>query len=125
MSTRSYIAIERQDGTYDAVYCHFDGYVEGGVGEALYTCYNNRESAEEIISLGNRRSLNEPPLDNKEDLYENEPYTKFKDLDKLRKTLESVDYLYIWGLDDKWRVITESRWRGHETKTQLLQEFFK
>ena len=119
------MAIERPDGTYDAIYCHYDGYVKDGVGEVLYTCYNDRDSADEIISLGNRRALYGRPLNDPEYLYENEPYIKLKDLDELKKALEGINFLYIWGLDDKWRVITESWWRGHETKTQLLQEFFK
>jgi len=35
MATRSNIAIENQDGTVSAIYCHFDGYIDG-VGEILY-----------------------------------------------------------------------------------------
>lgn len=29
MSTRSTIKIKRKDGTETAIYCHFDGYIEG------------------------------------------------------------------------------------------------
>lgn len=51
MSTRSRIAIKRKDGSYDSVYCHFDGY-PSGVGNKLVSNYNNSSDAEKIIKLG-------------------------------------------------------------------------
>ena len=51
MSTRSRIAIKRKDGSYDSVYCHFDGY-PSGVGNTLVNNYNNSSDAEKIIKLG-------------------------------------------------------------------------
>ena len=35
MSTRSNIGIINEDGSVRVVYCHFDGYLTGGVGEQL------------------------------------------------------------------------------------------
>jgi hypothetical protein len=57
MSTRSVIAAKFRDGTYRSVYCHFDGYIMGGVGEKLYTSYNTQEQVEELILHGDISSL--------------------------------------------------------------------
>lgn len=51
MSTRSVIAIENADGTYDGVYCHFDGYPEG-VGKTLVENYSDKEKVKALIELG-------------------------------------------------------------------------
>lgn len=51
MSTRSSIAVKRADGTVLAVYCHFDGYLEG-VGAALLAQHNSQEKAEALVGLG-------------------------------------------------------------------------
>ena len=56
MSTRSTIAIERKDGTRTAIYCHWDGYIEG-VGVTLQLAYNTAEKVEELLKLGNISSL--------------------------------------------------------------------
>ena len=56
MATRSNIEIENKDGTVSAIYCHFDGYIDG-VGEILYKNYNTREKLEQLIALGDISSL--------------------------------------------------------------------
>lgn len=58
MSTRSTITAKLNDGSYRAVYCHWDGYVEKpGVGWMLQQHYNSQELAEEVTSLGALSSL--------------------------------------------------------------------
>jgi hypothetical protein len=57
MATRSKIAIENQDGTVTAIYCHWDGYVDG-VGKTLFENYD-REKLEQLIELGDISSLGE------------------------------------------------------------------
>jgi hypothetical protein len=61
MATRSLIAIENPDGTYDAVYCHFDGYPEG-VGRKLEDHYTDPEKIRALISRGSMSMLS-PELD--------------------------------------------------------------
>ena len=56
MATRSRIAIEKQDGTVDSIYCHFDGYIDG-VGKTLFENYSDREKVEKLIELGDLSSL--------------------------------------------------------------------
>lgn len=52
MSTRSVIAKTNEDLTVEAIYCHFDGYVHGGVGEKLHKYYRDNKKIEELIALG-------------------------------------------------------------------------
>ena len=51
MSTRSFICVEQDDGSYKGVYCHSDGYLTYN-GAMLLDHYNSREKASEIIALG-------------------------------------------------------------------------
>jgi len=51
MSTGSTITVLREDGKYQSVYCHFDGY-PAGVGRMLKEHYNTQELAEAVVSLG-------------------------------------------------------------------------
>lgn len=56
MSTRSHIAIARDNGTYDYIYCHSDGYPSHN-GAILEECYNTKEFVNELISLGDMSLL--------------------------------------------------------------------
>ncbi len=56
MSTRSTIKIVRKDGTEKAIYCHFDGYIEG-VGVTLQLAYNTAEKVEKLLELGDLSTL--------------------------------------------------------------------
>lgn len=51
MSTRSDIIVQRVDGKYARVYCHFDGYISG-VGATLQEHYNSQERAQELVKPG-------------------------------------------------------------------------
>lgn len=51
MGTHSTIAIERKDGSRTAIYCQYDGYIEG-VGVTLQLAYNTAEKVEELLKLG-------------------------------------------------------------------------
>jgi hypothetical protein len=61
MATRSRIAIEKQDGTVDSIYCHFDGYI-GNNGKILFNHYD-KEKLEKLIELGNISTLGESTED--------------------------------------------------------------
>jgi hypothetical protein len=59
MATRSAIGILREDGSINAVYCHWDGYIDDGVGQTLFENYNSTSKVEDLIFLGNISSLGE------------------------------------------------------------------
>jgi len=58
MATRSYIGVQKPDGSIEAVYCHFDGYPQG-VGHTLHTHYNSLLAAASILELGDLSYLAE------------------------------------------------------------------
>ena len=51
MSTRSFISVEQDDGSYKGVYCHSDGYLTYN-GAMLLDHYNSGEKADALIALG-------------------------------------------------------------------------
>ena len=57
MSTHARIGKLLPDGTIKHVYVHFDGYVEGGVGETLVDHYNEVAVIDELLAHGDLSSL--------------------------------------------------------------------
>ena len=51
MSTNATIAIERENGTRTAIYCHWDGHIKRA-GATLQLAYNTAESIENLLKLG-------------------------------------------------------------------------
>ncbi len=49
MGTRTAIFKEQADGTYQGIYCHWDGYIEG-VGAVLYEHYQDPEKIQKVIN---------------------------------------------------------------------------
>ena len=60
MGTRSVIAVENAETKQvRAIYCHWNGYVHGGVGETLHLHYQDENKIAELIALGSLSSLQE------------------------------------------------------------------
>jgi hypothetical protein len=57
MSTHSTINVLQADGTVKSIYCHFDGYINGGVGQTLLESYNTTKLANKVVSLGDLSTL--------------------------------------------------------------------
>ena len=51
MSTRSFIGMI-EDHVIRGIYCHFDGYIQDGVGQKLFENYQNDDKIRELINLG-------------------------------------------------------------------------
>lgn len=58
MGTRSDIIVQRTDGKWARIYCHWDGYVSHN-GHILYNHYNSQKMAEKLVKLGDLSSLGE------------------------------------------------------------------
>ena len=56
MATRSRIAIEKENGTVESIYCHWDGYPENN-GRILIENYKDHEKVQAFIDLGDISSL--------------------------------------------------------------------
>jgi hypothetical protein len=61
MSTNSSIAWQRPDGKYEAIYCHWDGYIRG-VGKCLLENYNE-SNLPTLMALGDLSVLGAEPID--------------------------------------------------------------
>lgn len=53
MGTHARIGKLLPDGKVRSIYCHYDGYVSGGVGEDLSTHYQNESKVDALLDLGN------------------------------------------------------------------------
>lgn len=57
MSTNSRIGKLLPDGRVRAITCHWDGYVQGGVGEELLKYYSDSTKIDSLLDLGNLSAL--------------------------------------------------------------------
>jgi len=110
MSTRSRIAIEKQDGTVESIYCHFDGYLSNN-GEILQNHYSTKEKMEKLIELGDISSLGDTPEETvayHRDRGENLNIRLYPDVATLFDDgyNSSVEYVYCLTKDNKWLVST-------------------
>lgn len=64
MSTPCRIGKRNEDGTISSIYCHFDGYVRGGVGETLVLHYKDEQTVDKLLGLGDLASLGWEPVEN-------------------------------------------------------------
>jgi hypothetical protein len=56
MATRSIIAIRNADSQFQAIYCHWDGYLSNN-GRILAENYTDEDKVRKLIALGNISSL--------------------------------------------------------------------
>lgn len=56
MSTRSNICIQNEDGSFDVIYCHFDGYLSQN-GQILLDNYADPSKVRALIAPGDLSSL--------------------------------------------------------------------
>ena len=57
MGTRSAIGYKLPNGKIRAKYCHWDGYVEGGVGQTLQESYQDAFKIGRMVELGDMSTL--------------------------------------------------------------------
>lgn len=142
MSTRSYICIEKEDGSYKGIYCHHDGYLEYN-GKMLVDNYNDREKVMKLISLGDLSSLQKniepnPKYPHSFD-YDTrqkgvcifygrdrgETGTEARDVTFERAKESWCEYMYVFRRDNEWYYTdlygNEPRWRM--VKRELEQKY--
>jgi hypothetical protein len=89
MGTRSTIAVKHGD-RIKAVYCHWDGYVEG-VGATLLEHYQASPKANNLVALGNISSL-------QADIGEQHAFSKF-DTPGIEMRVHNEDWCTFYGRD--------------------------
>lgn len=88
-------------GYFNAIYCHFDGYVKDGVGDTLLDCYNTDEKIKSLISLGDIYSLKPTISQTAESSNRCSSGCKILAFDEL--TRWDIDYVYFY-INDNWYV---------------------
>jgi hypothetical protein len=116
VSTRSNIARENEDGSYDLIYCHWDGYPSNN-GRILHEYYQDPAKIDELLKLGDLSNLG-PQIGTKHD-FEDRPdgectaygrdrgernteskhYTKKQLIAMLKKSW--TEWLYVYSVKDK------------------------
>ena len=114
MSTRSYIAqtladrketqnVKSDDLQY--IYCHFDGYIKGGVGETLLKYYSETGEVAKIFEHGDISSLPNDSSEINEQAYNDETRGTLTTCEyQLMRDLSGdimIEYVYLWK-DNKW-----------------------
>lgn len=142
MSTRSFICVEQDDGSYKGVYCHSDGYLTYN-GAMLLDHYNSREKAEEIIALGDLsllcEKLNPDPEKPHSFDYDKrqEDVTVAYGRDRGEKNTEARivtpesaseswgEYMYVYTKENKWQYydLHEDKPELRDVETDLAKEF--
>ena len=98
MGTRSTIALEFADGTVQAVYCHWDGYLAHN-GKILAGHYINPFKLKELLALGGFSSLEATVEGTAATAYtqrgEERVISKFKDFNEYKHEAQFEEYDYI------------------------------
>jgi len=120
MGTRSNIAIKNDDGSYDLIYCHWDGYLDNN-GVILFKNYREEEKVRNLIKHGSASSLKKrvDPIHPENHSYDDPDgettvfYHRDRDEDwedvstqlgltvKNETELRQEEYLYLWK-DGEW-----------------------
>jgi len=69
MGTHARIGKLLPDGKVRSIYCHYDGYLQGGVGEDLQTHYQNESKVDALLDLGNLSGIGKE-IGEKQDFYD-------------------------------------------------------
>lgn len=115
MGTRSTIGIERNDGTIESVYCHWDGYPAHN-GKILLTFYQDRNKIDALIEEGGMSSLGanigeKHDFDNRKVEDQCTFYHRDRGEEKVSSHATNLEaygcqeeYSYVFRLDSKWYV---------------------
>lgn len=142
MSTRSFICVEQNDGSYKGVYCHSDGYLTYN-GAMLLDHYNSREKAEGIIALGDLSLLCEKLYPDPDKPHSFDYDERQKDVtvaygrDRGEKNTEAQivtpesalnswgEYMYVYTKENKWQYydLHENNPEMRDVETDLAKEF--
>jgi len=131
MATRSFIAIENNDGSIETIYCHWDGSPKTN-GETLVNHYRSEKKVRALIALGGlssvHKKLNPPkgkehsfdfPIKNVTVAYGRDrgafkpsrKYKSFKSYKRIWNTLDG-EYFYVYAVDTKEWVCYSVRENG-------------
>ena len=109
MGTRSAIGYKLPNGKIRAKYCHWDGYVEGGVGQTLQESYQAAFKIGRMVELGDMSELAAEIDDcvfygrDKGDSPRDVDAQDYDDFDDFTTSFEGCEYFYVWN-GNEWLV---------------------
>jgi acid phosphatase class B len=120
MATRSFIAVKVKDG-YNAIYCHWDGYIDG-VGKNLYNNFKTLKEVNNLIGGGDVSSIDEKGIVS----YYNDDASNTifcSDYDELVENAKNcgAEYLYIFS-GNTWNYV---KLFSDYQKPEKLSEWFQ
>jgi hypothetical protein len=111
MGTRSTITAKCADGKWRAIYCHWDGYLEG-VGAALLTNYDTQEKIETLIAKGDHSILEkERSLSYFEMRADPVQITEADTYKECREIRDFEEFDYIWN-GIRWSEVNNPDWNA-------------
>jgi hypothetical protein len=134
MATRSMIGVQRDNGTIEAIYCHWDGYIEHH-GPILLNAYNGPRKIEALIRQGDLSSLGRKLVEDStgakdEDVCSNingydmtDPHYNVKvydDIHDLRDRQDWCEYFYVHK-EGRWYVTSSDE----TDELRTLEGWFK
>ena len=111
MGTRSAIGYKLPNGKIRAKYCHWDGYVEGGVGQTLQESYQAAFKIGRMVELGDMSTLAAEIDDcvfygrDRGDSPRDVDAQDYDDFDDFTTEFEGCEYFYVWN-GNEWLVST-------------------
>ena len=111
MGTRSAIGYKLPNGKIRAKYCHWDGYVEGGVGQTLQEHYQAAFKISQMVELGDMSTLAAEIDDcvfygrDRGDSPRDVDAQDYDDFDDFTTSFEGCEYFYVWN-GNEWLVST-------------------
>jgi len=107
MGTRSAIGYKLPNGKIRAKYCHWDGYVEGGVGQTLQESYQDAVKIGLMVELGDMSTLAAEIADcsfyGRDRGDTDVDAQDYDDFDDFTTSFEGCDYFYVWN-GNEWIV---------------------
>jgi len=107
MGTRSAIGYKLPNGKIRAKYCHWDGYVEGGVGQTLQESYQDAVKIGLMVELGDMSTLAAEIADcsfyGRDRGDTDVDAQDYDDFDDFTTSFEGCEYFYVWN-GNEWIV---------------------
>lgn len=107
MSTRCEIGYMNTDGTIGAFYCHYDGYIKGGVGEDLYKFYEGEEKRNKsynLVAIGDMAVLGAEPDLCKKYVDDTSELKTYYNEEEYIENFGDISYRYLYMRDGHWYV---------------------
>jgi len=138
MGTHSRIGKLLPTGKVRSVYCHYDGYIQGGVGEDLFNHYQDESKIDALLDLGNLSGIGKE-IGEKQDFYDfpnqnpnwclaygrdrnekNQEATIVESEEAYLKE-ENASYIYLYKNGEWWfKDVYQDRYSGMQTIDSAL-----